>query len=167
MRSPSLATGFVTPRTHPRCSGGQRLRLPGAGSTVASLAASISPMSTAIAEWYRILAEHGIPPSHRIPHDHHIWRIDLKLANLSDEARLDAVGLDAPRPARATWPACQAVGEQLWRDGWAGLVPPSAARPGSLIACVFDDGVWPPPGCQPSRSIEIIDVPPPPRGMTT
>jgi RES domain-containing protein len=29
---------------------------------------------TAIAEWYRFLAERGLPPGHAIPHDHHIWR---------------------------------------------------------------------------------------------
>lgn len=122
---------------------------------------------TAIAEWYRVLAELGLPPARRIPHDHHIWAIDLKLADLSQDARLTAVGLDLPRPARRTWPAFQAVGEQLWRDGWPGLVAPSAARPQSLIACVFDDGDWPPAGCHPLRTVQITSVPPPPRGMTT
>ncbi len=29
---------------------------------------------TAIAEWYRYLAERGLPPSQAIPHDHHIWQ---------------------------------------------------------------------------------------------
>ncbi len=66
---------------------------------------------TAIAEWYRVLAELGLPPAHRIPHDHHIWTIDLKLADLSDEARLADAELLLPRPARRTWPAFQAVGE--------------------------------------------------------
>lgn len=123
--------------------------------------------NTAIAEWYRVLAELGLPPARRIPHDHHIWAIDLELTNLGDQDRLAAVGLQVPRPGRSTWPAFQDIGEQLWRDGWAGLVAPSAARPQSLVICVFDDGAWPPAGCQPLRSDEIIDVPPPPRGMTT
>ena len=31
---------------------------------------------TAIAEWYRYLAELGLPFSAATPHDHHVWRID-------------------------------------------------------------------------------------------
>lgn len=122
---------------------------------------------TAIAEWYRVLAELGLPPAQRIPHDHHVWSLDLELADLSDGDRLHAVGLQAPRPGRRGWPAFQTVGEQLWHDGVRGLLAPSAARPGSLIACVFDDGTWPPAGCTPIRAIEITDIPRPPRGMTT
>lgn len=136
------------------------------GSVVSALYLA-DEADTAIAEWYRVLAELGLPPSRRIPHDHHFWAIDLTLANLGNEARLAAVGLDVPRPARRTWPAFQSVGEQLWRDGWAGLLAPSAALPHSLVACIFDDGGWPPAGCHPLRSIAITDVPPPPRGMKT
>jgi len=122
---------------------------------------------TAIAEWYRRLAELGLPPEHSIPHDHHVWKIDVDLADLSDNGRLAALGLSPPQPSRRTWPSFQHVGEQLWRAGWAGVLAPSAARPGSLIACVFDASNWPPPGCEPVRAIEINAAPPPPTGMTT
>lgn len=57
--------------------------------------------------------------------------------------------------------------ELLWLAGWPGLLAPSAARPGSLIVCVFDRGSWPPSGCQPMHAVEIVEMPPPPAGMTT
>jgi RES domain-containing protein len=120
--------------------------------------------ATATAEWYRFLAERGLPPARAIPHDHHIWRIDAQLADLSGPERLAAVGLPPPRPSRRTWPPSQGVGDALWRAGWAGLVAPSAARPASVIICVFDHGFWPPTGCQPLRSVEISDIPRHPLG---
>ncbi|MDQ3678199.1 MAG: RES family NAD+ phosphorylase [Actinomycetota bacterium] len=85
---------------------------------------------TAIAEWY-VLAELGVPPARRIPHDHHISAIDLKLANLSDDTRLAAVGLDAPRPAGGTWPASQAVARTFDATAgraWSHPVPRARAR---------------------------------------
>jgi RES domain-containing protein len=46
---------------------------------------------TAIAEWYRLLAELGLPPERAIPHDHHCWQVDLMLADLSSPERLAAL----------------------------------------------------------------------------
>jgi RES domain-containing protein len=123
--------------------------------------------ATAIAEWYRFLAERGLPPAQAIPHDHHVWRIEIELADLGDPQRLARVGLPVPRPSRRTWPAFQDTGEALHRAGWRGLLAPSAARPGSKIVCVFDTGAWPPAGCEPVAAIQIAEVPPPPTGMTT
>jgi RES domain-containing protein len=122
--------------------------------------------ATAIAEWYRYLAERGLPPTAAIPHDHHVWRIDLTVADLSATERLAAAGLAPPRPHRRNWPPCQHIGEALWRDGWHGLLAPSAARPTAQIICIFCDS-WPPTSCTPLRAIEITDTPPPPTGMTT
>ena len=123
--------------------------------------------ATAIAEWYRLLAERGLPPARAIPHDHHIWKIDLELVDLSTPERLTQFGLGAPQPGRRTWPSYQAAGEQLFRDGYAGLLAPSAARPQALIGVIFDRGTWPPDGCRPTTAIEITEAPPPPTGMTT
>lgn len=121
---------------------------------------------TAVAEWYRYLAERGLPPSAAIPHDHHRWRIDLAVADLSTAERLAAVGLRSPRPSRRDWPPYQDIGEALWRDGWHGVLAPSAARPtGQTIGIFCDD--WPPTDCTPLRAIEITQAPPPPTGMTT
>ena len=121
---------------------------------------------TATAEWYRSLAERGFYPEDYLPFDHHEWEVDLELADLSSSARLGKVALPEPTPDRRSWPAFQAVGEQLFTEGWPGLIAPSAARPGSLIACVFTPGAWPPPGCTPLDRI-LNDRIPPPRGMTT
>ena len=122
--------------------------------------------ATAIAEWYRWLAERGLPPAHAIPHDHHVWKLDLELADLSSARTLAALGLELPRPGRRTWAPYQRIGETLWQEGWAGLLTRSAARPHALVVCVFAND-WPPAGCTPWRAIEITEVPPPPTGMTT
>jgi RES domain-containing protein len=79
---------------------------------------------------------------------------DLGVADLSTEERLQAVGLQLPRPSRQTWPPFQAVGEQLFAEGWRGLLAPSAARPESLVLCVFLEPAAPFPR-------EIKPVPPP------
>ena len=123
--------------------------------------------ATAIAEWYRLLAERGLPPARAIPHDHHVWQLDLHLADLSTPERLARVTLTPPAPRRRTWPLFQAVGEQLFSAGFAGLLAPSAARPRGLVSCIFDRGAWPPADCRPVMAIEILEAPPPPTGMTT
>lgn len=49
---------------------------------------------TAWAEWYRALAELGVPPMRQMPRD--LWRFDVRLegvADLSSDGRLSAVGL--------------------------------------------------------------------------
>ena len=117
------------------------------GQTVPALYLA-DTVATATAEWYRSLAEWGLSPEDHVPYDHHRWRLDLELADLSDVELLRAVSLKAPRPGRSTWPAYQHVGEQLWREGWAGLTAPSAAYSGSLVTCVFATD-WPPAGCTP------------------
>jgi RES domain-containing protein len=123
-------------------------------------------VETATAEWYRSLAEWGLSPQDHVPYDHHEWRLDLQLADLSDLERLREIGLPDPSPDRHTWPAFQHVGEQLWQEGWAGLVAPSAARTGSLVVCVFADH-WPPDGARPLEASAVTVIPPPPRGMRT
>jgi RES domain-containing protein len=135
-------------------------------SVTSALYLADSP-ETATAEWYRSLAERGFYPEDYLPFDHHRWRVSLELADLSSRDRLDQAGLSPPTPDRRSWPAFQAVGEQLFTDGWPGLLAPSAARPDALIVCIFTTTVWPPPGCTPVDTILNDRVPPPPRGMTT
>lgn len=122
---------------------------------------------TAWAEWYRLLAELGVPPARSLPRD--LWRaeIDVEVADLSDEARLEAVGLELPRPHRSQWSAFQAIGEQLYADGWPGLLAPSAARPDGLVLCLFRPEVRI-PGVEFLPPPQRHDQPPvPPRGMRT
>ncbi|UGS37071.1 RES family NAD+ phosphorylase [Capillimicrobium parvum] len=121
---------------------------------------------TAVAEWYRLLAERGIPPRFGVPFELHVWSVDVTLADLSSPDRPARVGLERPRPSRRTWSAYQDVGDQLHAEGWAGLVAPSAARPEGRIACLFCES-WPPAGAEPISRSTVADVPPPPTGMTT
>jgi RES domain-containing protein len=123
--------------------------------------------ATAWAEWYRHLAELGLPPNQQMPRELWTWSVNASVADLCDEDRLRRIGLGVPRPGRARWPPYQRVGEALAAEGWAGLVAPSAARPGHRILCLFRDGgtVTTAVPLLPPR---LIDEPPaPPTGMTT
>jgi RES domain-containing protein len=123
--------------------------------------------ATAWAEWYRQLAEYGIPPMRQMPRNLWRWTVNLRVANLRTPARLSRVGLVPPPPARASWPRYQEVGDALFADGWAGLVAPSAARPAGRVLCLFRTAATvngakavPPP--------TVYRYPPsPPAGMTT
>lgn len=123
---------------------------------------------TAWAEWYRHLAERGLPPHQQMPRDLWEWEVDVVVADLSEPARLERVSLGMPRPGRRGWPPYQRVGERLAGEGWAGLVAPSAARPASLVLCLFRNRDEPVPGCVPLPPPRRVDTPPaPPTGMTT
>jgi RES domain-containing protein len=122
---------------------------------------------TAWAEWYRHLAERGVPPSEQMPRDVWVWEVDVEVADLSDVDRLARVELAPPRPGRRGWSPYQRVGETLADDGWAGLVAPSAARPGHLVLCLFraaETLVGARPVPPPTR---VEQPPAPPTGMTT
>jgi RES domain-containing protein len=122
---------------------------------------------TAWAEWYRHLAEAGIPPNLALPRRLWRWQVDTEVADLRTPEQLGRVGLEAPSPGRRHWPAYQAVGEQLWRDGWEGLVAPSAARPAGLVLCLFRTAESV-PGARPFGRPRLVREPPiPPMGMTT
>ena len=126
--------------------------------------------ATVWAEWYRLLAEAGIPPNHALPRALWTWEVnpEPRVADLRTKERLDRVGLGMPRPGRDTWAPCQEVGETLWRDGWRGLMAPSAARPTRGVVLVLfrpDDAV---PGARPISPPSLVTEPPvPPRGMAT
>jgi RES domain-containing protein len=123
---------------------------------------------TAWAEWYRHLAERGLPPGEQVPRDLWEWEVDTELADLSDPARLARVGLGVPRPGRHGWPACQLVGETLAAEGWQGLIAPSAARPAHLVLCLFRAADGTVTGAAPLPPPRRVDQPPtPPTGMTT
>jgi hypothetical protein len=122
---------------------------------------------TAWAEWYRFLAEAGVPPMAALSRDLWQWEVDVEVADLSTPDQLSRVGLPMPIPGQFQWPSFQSVGDELWRDGWAGLIAPSAARPASKILCLFRES---------RRAAGVEPLPPPvrhdfpplvPRGMTT
>jgi hypothetical protein len=66
----------------------------GAGSEGGPCPRFTSPTATATAEWYRSLAEWGLSPQDHIPYDHHRWRLDLELADLSDNEQLRRIALE-------------------------------------------------------------------------
>lgn len=120
------------------------------------------------AEWYRHLAEAGLPPYVALPRD--MWRYDvapLRVADLSTPDRLARVGLPQPRPGRRGWPAFQAVGEQLHRQGWSGILAASAARPASQVLVVFLPEPAIPAEFAPSGYTRVSEPPAPPTGMRT
>lgn len=137
------------------------------GLVVDALYLADSP-SCAWAEWYRHLAEAGMPPNFALPRD--LWRYDvvaLKVADLSDPDRLAAAGLSPPRPGLPSWPACQTVGEQLHREGWHGLLVPSAARPASAVLVVFLSTATVPAKLVATGYTRVAEPPAPPTGMRT
>jgi RES domain-containing protein len=122
---------------------------------------------TAWAEWYRHLAERMIPPLAQMPRELWTWQVDVKVADLSTREKLAAVGLSPPAPGRGSWPGYQNIGEQLSKDGWTGLLAPSAARPDGKVLCLFRDerGIR---GARPLPSPRHIAEPtPPPTGLRT
>jgi hypothetical protein len=120
------------------------------------------------AEWYRHLAERGIPPMRQLPRD--VWRHQvqtLNVADLSEANRLTPIGLTLPTPGRKAWPAYQEVGETLWNEGWHGLLAPSAARPSGLVLSLFVEDPTNLPA-QPVPPPKVVSEPPaPPTGMLT
>ena len=137
------------------------------GEVVAGLYLADSP-DTVWAEWYRWLAEAGLPPMHALPRDLWRWEITLpRVADLSTAERLAELGLGLPEPGRRDWADFQRVGDRLYEDGWPALLAPSAARPEGLVLCVFRE-VARPPGVQPVPPPERFDEPPgPPVRMRT
>jgi RES domain-containing protein len=124
--------------------------------------------ATVWAEWYRQLAERGLAPLYHLPRD--LWRYRVPttmVANLGDAARLDRTGLTPPIPGRKTWPTYQRVGEQLWREGWPGLVAPSAARPAGRVLCLFVEDPDNLPARPFGRPRVVREPPVPPSGMRT
>lgn len=124
--------------------------------------------STAWAEWYWLLAETALPPTHGMPRD--IWRWTIAvgdIAVLSTPAKLAEVDLPVPVPSRRNWAPFQAVGEQLHREGYRGVLYPSAARPDHQALCLFRDGITI-SGADPVRPpVTHRDPPAPPTGMRT
>jgi hypothetical protein len=115
---------------------------------------------TAWAEWYRYLAEGGLPPEQGLPRDLWRWEVSFPdVADLTDDDRLARVGLPPLRPTRLQWPRFQPVGDAL--------ASASAARPEGRTLCAFRvarevSGTRPAP---PPRT--VTDPPVVPTGMRT
>lgn len=123
---------------------------------------------TAWAEWYRVLAEIALPPTHGMPRDLWRWTIAVsEIADLSTPAKLAKLDLPSPQPIRRSWTPFQAVGEQLHQEGCHGVLYPSAARPDHQALCLFREDVLV-AGAEPVRPPTTYrDLPPPPTGLRT
>jgi hypothetical protein len=121
------------------------------------------------AEWYRHLAERGVPPRYALPRDAWTYAIrQLEVTDLSTAERLARVDLPTPAPGPHTWPPFQTVGEQLHREGFAGILATSAAHPPSLVLCIFLPACAVPQDLVPERPPErVTEAPPPPTGTRT
>jgi RES domain-containing protein len=108
-----------------------------------------------------------VPPLAQMPRELWTWEVKVEVADLSTPERLAAIGLAPPAPGRHAWLAYQRLGERLRREGWAGLLAPSAARPAGQILCLFRDknGVR---GAEPlPPPLRVAEPPPPPTGLQT
>lgn len=124
--------------------------------------------ATAWAEWYRLLAETALPPTHGMPRDLWRWMIAVNdIADLSTQAKLAQVDLPAPRPSRGTWGPFQAVGEALHREGYCGILYPSAARPNHQALCLFRENILIPGADLVRPPVTHRDPPAPPTGLRT
>jgi RES domain-containing protein len=104
----------------------------------------------------------------QMPRDLWTYEVEmLHVADLSDADRLSRVGLDPPVPDRRQWPAYQAVGEAFWRDGWAGVLSSSAARPAAKVLCVFRPSLDMPGVISLPPPARHDEPPAPPRGLRT
>jgi hypothetical protein len=97
---------------------------------------------TAWAEWYRHLAERGLPPNQQVPRDLWSWDVDVVVADLSGASQLARVQLLTPRPGRRTWPS---VSVSPAMDGQDSSRP---APPDPSISCSACSEP-PPEPCQP------------------
>jgi hypothetical protein len=156
------AGGDPAYRAEPPASGRWQRRVTAAAVYLAS------DEDTCWAEWYRRLAEDAIAPLDTLPRD--LWRFAVALdgvAALDTDERLARVGLPAPTPSRAEWPAFQDIGEQAWALGHTGILFASAARPRGRALCVFRPG-HALPGMRPlPPPIRHGEPPVPPRGLRT
>ncbi|HKE18510.1 MAG TPA: RES family NAD+ phosphorylase [Kofleriaceae bacterium] len=120
---------------------------------------------TAWGEFYRGLAEHGIPPGLRMPRDLWCYRADFtEVADLTERDTLTALGLPAAVPNSTQWPVFQAVGERLARAGAQAVLYQSAARPAHRCLCVFAAAL---DRLTPLGHEHVDALPAPPRGMRT
>jgi RES domain-containing protein len=126
------------------------------GGTVAALCLA-DEEETARAEWYRSLAERGLPPEMGLPRDLWSYAVELtEVADLTTDAALADHGLEAPRPTRRQWPSFQRLGEALFGEGARGILYRSAARPEAQALCVFAA----------ERGFPALTPVPPPRTFT-
>jgi RES domain-containing protein len=93
---------------------------------------------TVVAEFYRGAERHGQPPENLIPR--RVYRYEISLAaalDLRESVALATVGLTEGDIQGDDLSACQAVGEAAHYLAMEGIVAPSAAGPGEIVAVFY------------------------------
>jgi RES domain-containing protein len=138
------------------------------GATVRALYLADSA-ETAWAEWFRHTSELGVPPQKRMPRD--LWRfhVDLdRVADLTAPGELAKRGVRNLSPSRRQWSRTQPIGERAWRQGFAALLAPSAARADGLVLVVFRTEPGSIAGVRPIKPAKrVSDLPALPTGLRT
>lgn len=128
---------------------------------VAALYCALDP-ATVADEWYRAAERQGLAPEGFLPRTLH--RVGLRLTALLDlrsPSAQETVGLGESQLRGLDLRACQAVGEAAHSLGREGIIAPSAAGPGVVLA-VFVEALRPPSQVEVVSS-QIWDAPPPRR----
>lgn len=114
---------------------------------------------TVIDEFHRLAQRQRRDPGDFLPRT--LYRYDLvlqRLADLRDPASTDALGLDPADLRSDRLDACQRVGQAAFDAGREGLLAPSAAGAGTVLA-LFVDRIEPPSRIAPTR-LETWEDPP-------
>jgi len=80
----------------------------------------------------------GVPPAQRLPAD--TWRLRVHVSDigdLTDPATLATHGIRELRPTRRQWPRTQLIGEAYYREGYRGILTPSAAHAPGRVLTIF------------------------------
>ena len=100
-----------------------------------------------------------------------LWRFDVdlgKVADLTAPGELAKRGLRSLSPSRRQWSRTQPIGEQAWRQGFAGVLAPSAARADGRVLVIFRTEPGPIAGVKPIKPAKrVSDLPALPTGLRT
>jgi len=128
---------------------------------VAALYCALDP-ATVADEWYRAAERQGLAPEGFLPRTLHCLGVRLTtLLDLRSPSARETVRLGEPQFRGPDLRACQAVGEAAHSLGLEGIIAPSAAGPGVVLA-VFVEVL------RPGSQVEVVgsqiwDAPPPRR----
>ena len=128
---------------------------------VAALYCGLDP-ATVADEWYRAAERQGLSPEGFLPRTLHCLGVRLTaLLDLRSPSTREGVGLGEPQLRAPDPRACQAVGEAAHHLGLEGIIAPSAAGPGVVLAVLLE--VLRPESRVEVVSSQIWDAPPPRR----
>lgn len=98
------------------------------------------------------------------------WRVAINVADigdLSEMATLARHGLTEILPTRRQWPVTQPIGEAYHRDGYRGMLTPSAAHVAGQVLTIFRPLPAMPGLTAKPPPIEYAELPALPTGLRT